>query len=461
MKKLDRYAAMKRLLINRIVLFFALVCFGVALGYYLHGRDVVPYRVVTAVKRALHISSADQNPPGQWNPMDPGHPTEELSRHQKAEIEKLLSLGYAGGSVPRPRNTGVTHFDPSTAGKGLLFFTSGHGPEAALMTRDGVVLHQWRYAYRDIWAANKEAFLKPKKNGTTSCWRRAHLFPNGDILAIYEGHGLVKLDQNSRLMWSYAGKCHHDLHVDEDGRIWVLTREAGIVPRLDASEPVLLDFFTVLSPGGEFERRIPLLEAFETSVYASCLDKAPATGDIFHTNTLERFDGSLAHLSPIFAKGNILTSMREMNVIAIVDPRQTRVVWALSGMWVKQHQPTLLESGHILLFDNLGRHGRSKVIEIDPLTQEIVWAYADGPGRSLYSKTCGSNQRLVNGNTLIIESDNGRALEVTPNLMIVWEYRNPHRAGKNNELIAAILDMVVLPEDFPLEWLPGKEDTGI
>jgi hypothetical protein len=208
-----------------------------------------------------------------------------------------------------------------------------------------------------------------------------------------------------------------------------------------------------LEPNGQVVRTVPLLAAFEDSDYASFLDKAADSGDIFHTNTIEVFDGSLAHLSPIFRAGGVLISLRELNVIAVVDPRTDQVAWALSGLWIRQHQPTLLDNGNILLFDNLGHRGRSKVIEIEPFTQKIVWAYADGPQRSLYSKTCGSNQRLPNGNTLITESDNGRVLEVTPEQVIVWEYRNPHRAGKENELIAAILEMIVLPEDFPRGWL--------
>jgi len=448
-----------RTLLIRLFIYFTLVCLGAALGYYLRSREVSPYSLMATLKRVLHVSPDHEGPLGHWARIDTKHPATGLSPDQKAEIEKLLSLGYAGGSVPRPRDTGVTRFDPSLADSNPVFFTSGHGPVALLMTREGELLNQWTYAYKDIWATNKEAFLEPKKNIGWTCWRRAHLFPNGDILAIYEGHGLVKLDKDSQLLWSYSGKCHHDIHVDEEDRIWVLTREADIVPRLDVKKPVLVDYVTILTPEGEFIRKIPLLEAMENSVYASFLDKAPVAGDIFHTNSLQQLDGTLAHLSPFFKQGNILTSMRELNVIAILDPQAEKIIWALSGMWIKQHEPTLLDNGHILIFDNLGHHGRSKLIEINPFTQKIVWAYEDSPEHSLFSETCGAGLRLVNGNTMIIESDNGRALEVTPEKSIVWEYRNPHFAGDNNEFIAAILCLTVLPNDFPLNWVRTMKST--
>lgn len=436
-------------------LLWAIAILAVAAGaaVLVGGRDSFPMRFADAAARRLHPPAPGHDLPGQWSVMDDDGGGHALSRVQRAAARKLLSLGYAAGSRPPPARSGVTRHDTTRSGRELMFFVSGHAPEALLITRAGVVRHRWRLDYRDVAATDPDAFLPPGRNNATGCWRRAHLFPDGGILAIYEGHGLVRLDRNSRLLWAYPGHCHHDLHVDDDGRIWVLTREAELAPRFGGDEPALLDYFTVLSAEGRFERRIPLLAALESSPFASLLDAAPAGGDVFHTNTLELLDGSLSHLSPIFARGNILTSIRELNALAILDPRRGTVVWALTGPWVKQHQPTLLPTGRLLLFDNLGRGGRSQVLEVDPLTREIAWSYADGPNRRLFSATCGSAQRLPGGNTLIVESDNGRVLEVTPDGVIVWEYRNEQRAGEHGELIAAILDMVALPEGFPVGWL--------
>jgi hypothetical protein len=434
---------------------FALLTIACGAGALFGGRDSLPARLIDAAVRRLHPAPEGADLPGQWSVMDPAadDASRAFTRSQQIEARKLLSLGYAAGSRSPPAATGVTHHDPGLSGRELMFYVSGHAPEALLITREGAVLHRWRCDYRDAAATDPSAFLPPGKFNATGCWRRARLFPNGDILAVFEGHGLVKLDKDSRLLWAYPGHCHHDLHVDEDGRIWVLTHETELAPRFSDDEPALLDYFTVLSPQGKFERRISLLAALESSPYADLLERAPAGGDVFHTNTLERLDGSLAHLSPIFRRGNVLTSIRELDTVAILDPERETIVWALAGPWVKQHQPTLLPNGRILLYDNLGQHGRSRVVEVDPLTRELAWIYADGPGSPLFSATCGAAQRLPGGNTLIIESDNGRALEVTPDGRIAWEFRNPYRAGKHRELIAAIPDMVALPEDFPVDWL--------
>ena len=54
---------------------------------------------------------------------------------------------------------------------------------------------------------------------------------------------------------------------------------------------------------------------------------------------------------------------------------QQTVIWAITGMWKFQHEPRLLDNGNILLFDNMGNAGMSRIVEFDPLTQKVVWTY--------------------------------------------------------------------------------------
>jgi hypothetical protein len=91
-------------------------------------------------------------------------------------------------------------------------------------------------------------------------------------------------------------------------------------------------------------------------------------------------------------------------------------------------------------------------MEIDPLTGRTVWEYG-GRGVDFSSRTMGSCQRLPNGNTLITESENGRAVEVTRDGRTVWEFYNPARAGDDGELVAVLFEVVRLPGDFPFRGL--------
>ena len=78
------------------------------------------------------------------------------------------------------------------------------------------------------------------------------------------------------------------------------------------------------------------------------------------------------------------------------------------------------------------------MIEFDPKTMAIVWQYAGTAQAPLESKIRADQQRLVNGNTLITESNGGRILEVTPDGEIAWEFVNPIRGGEGGERIPII-----------------------
>src|SRR3546814_14819535 len=102
--------------------------------------------------------------------------------------------------------------------------------------------------------------------------------------------------------------------------------------------------------------------------------------------------------------GDLLLSFREISTVAVFDPETEGIVWALPGSWLRQHDPDLLPNGDILLFDNEGNYagsadgtGVSRVIEVDPATQQIVWSYVgteDQPLGSIYRKSVGEGKRV-------------------------------------------------------------------
>jgi hypothetical protein len=374
--------------------------------------------------------------------------------------DDLQAVGYLSGYKPAGEHKGVTVHKPELAYQGFNLITSGHGQEAVLVDMQGRPLHTWHYDFKEAFPDFKRSEGSPSVNPFfDDFWRRLHLYPNGDLLAIYDGFGMIKLDKASNLIWAVSGGCHHDVFVDDDGLIYVLTREARLIPEIHPEREVLEEFMVVLSSEGRLLRKVSLLEAFKRSSYASFLDRIPEFGDIFHSNTVQVLDGSHAGTSPAFRKGNILTSIRNIDVIAILDMDEGRIVWALSGQWVAQHEPTLLETGNILIFDNQGHRGMSKVIEIQPFTQQIVWAYNGTPENGFFTESSGTVYRLPNGNTLIIESNTGRAFEVTVEGEVVWEYHNPHRAGANKELVATLFDVVRLDPTYTASWLTPQ--TGV
>ncbi len=409
-------------------------------------------------------------PPGRWLRVENRiHAEKKLSSHQKSVIKQLNAIGYLQGSVEAKAKKGVTIYDEKRASPGYNFYISGHLPEATLIDMEGNVLHRWHYAFRSIWSKRE---IK-KDSRRMLFWRKAYLFENGDLLAMHEGYGIVKLDKNSKLIWAQRLPAHHDLQVMPNGDIYVLTSFAHMVERVDKKTPILEDYISILSSNGEEKERISLLEIFENSAQEHSWVVAskefwkkekrrkavhPNT-DIFHTNTLAVLDGSIADKSRSFKKGNVLLSMCHLDMIAVVDLKMRKVVWSLKDVFGLQHDPSITSTGKILLFNNFFKvkPRRSSAMIIDPVSKKTEWQYSGSKGDVLFSKTCGTTEYLPNGNVLITETDNGRALEVTRDKKVVWEFYNPHLAGENNEYIASLFELIRLPQDFDISWAKGKK----
>lgn len=180
-----------------------------------------------------------------------------------------------------------------------------------------------------------------------------------------------------------------------------------------------------------------------------------------------------------FAPNNVIISSRAASLLAIVA-RDGSIAWRLGPDFsateqlrklrqiIGQHHahlipPGLPGAGNLLVFDNGGSSGygfagpiapngvgafaraTSRVLEIHPITLELVWSYA---APRFFSTNISGAQRLANGNTLITEGAGGRVFEVTSDGAIVWEYMNPLFAGPraSNDIYRAYR--------LPYAWLP-------
>jgi hypothetical protein len=346
---------------------------------------------------------------------------------------------------------GVTIDKPSQTYDGFTLLTTTQGARATLLDMRGKVVHQWELPFSQAWprAPHVEDPLRDEQIH----WFRCHLFPNGDLLAIYQaesdtpcGYGLVKLNKDSKLLWKYAGRVHHDLDVDEKGMIYTLMQElkrkapAGLAY---LPTPYVADSVVVLSPDGREVERVAVEEAFHDSAYSLLLSTAiveqsipedrahftssfeslsqPSKGDLFHTNSVKVLTQAQARKFPLFQAGQVLISLRSLHAIAVLDVRNRSVVWAALGPWRIQHDAEFLDTGRLLLFDNHGWSKGCRVIEYDPVTQAIPWVYSDPDSVPFHAAFRGMKQRLPNSNTLIVDPDNRRLFEVTQNKELVWE----------------------------------------
>jgi hypothetical protein len=214
---------------------------------------------------------------------------------------------------------------------------------------------------------------------------------------------------------------------------------------------------------------------------AAAVNKARGSFDWLHVNSATYvgpnrwFDRGDAR----FAPNHVIISSREASIIAIVD-RKGSIVWRMGPDFsasrelrairqiVGQHHAHIIPkglpgAGNLLVFDNGGSSGYgfaspiapdgrgafqragSRVLEIDPVTLQLVWSYQNA---RFFSTNISGAQRLPNGNTLITAGAGGRMFEVTVKGEIVWEYMYPQFSGANAS------NAVYRAYRIPYGWIP-------
>jgi hypothetical protein len=367
-------------------------------------------------------------------------------------IEQLGAIGYLSGTEAAGGPTGVVLHDPERVEPGLNFLTSGHGPVALLMDMRGEVLHEWRAEFAQVFPQHpdRDRAMEPHRN----FWRDAVLFPNGDILVIWELFGLFKLDRDSRVLWAVTEHVHHDLQITEAGEIAHLQAERKMIPGIPEKRAIE-DYIVVRDERGKKLRWLAMSDALRNAdwlglrraFWVRALARGYGLGkkglfDPFHTNSLRLLSElEAARLGESFRAGDALVSLAMLDTVAILDMEAGTTRWWQQGPFGMQHQPQPTPDGGIILFNNFLTAERSSVVTLDPKTRQVIREYTGPEAEPLYSRRSGGVQVLRNGNVLIVETDGGRALEVTPAGELVWQYRSPYPAGKNGDLVANLYSL--------------------
>jgi len=331
---------------------------------------------------------------------------------------------YTGSPMDRisPGRLGLRKYVKGRTWRGYTLFSAAFGHTEYLIDNSGLVVHTWPVTHSQL----------------------AEILPNGNLLADNFSFGLEELSPDGRIVWSWQGDYHHDFERLPNGNtVMLIARKTPVIPGFYRKgyepEEMRSDVIVEVDRKGDVVWEFSFAEHLEELrdlgglpwpvryVLRDHLRKEAEQGpsDWAHTNTIEVLpDTPLGRRDRRFRPGNLLFSFRALDMIGVVDRRREEVVWTWGlGILDGQHQPTMLEDGNILLFDNGTYRGSSSVLEIDPSTEEIVWRYEDGS--NFFSPFRSGVQRLPNGNTLICESDAGRIFEVTPNSEIVWDYWSP------------------------------------
>lgn len=381
----------------------------------------------------------------QWYPAEPvGQTLHTLTETQKDMTGVTVAKDELDTLLAQKKVT----WDKDLADNGYTLLTVRYASDVLLVDMQGNIVHRWHVPYYSIWDRSSR-----RADEDWIYMEKALAFTNGDLLVTYTaandtpyGYGIAKIDKDAKLIWKYNGNTHHDITIDPDtGNIVALTQrftKKGEKPYEVIPFPTLEDFAVILSPDGNELDRISILDAFYHSPYRLLLNdynKNELDWDRTHTNSVEVLSVAMAAHFPQFAPGQILISLRNIDTIAVLDPKTRRIVWAFNGIWRGQHSPQFLANGHILLLDNKGHVENhkiySRVLEFNPTTLGVEWSYPITKEQYFFTDSFGRVQRLENGNTLVTDAMNGHILEVTAEGKQAWEYRIPLLSRRSNRVV--------------------------
>jgi hypothetical protein len=193
-------------------------------------------------------------------------------------------------------------------------------------------------------------------------------------------------------------------------------------------ESIWLDRILRVSEGGDVLESIRVLDI----LYANDLEHLlfqydRLSGDVLHTNDVEPLDASLAGEYPLFDAGDLLVSLRWLNLVFVFDPETVEVKWHASDPFIWQHDPDFIGDGWIGIFDNNRVRGEatgegSRIIGFQPHTDSVDVLFRPTHLDRFYTHERGKWKRLENGNMLLTEATTGRVVEVSPNGRAVWEW---------------------------------------
>ena len=396
--------------------------------------------------------------------------------------------------------TGTTLYYPDKCYNSYVLY-DGRDGASYLIDMNGSIVHSWPYT--GFPCEMIDPAISGGMRGNLICQREPE---------IYSCENLLIVDWDANVIWQWGdeapgGKArqNHDLAPLPNGNLLLIAFLECRLPET-SDQPVMDQVIYEVNRKGEIVWQWICSEHIEELGFRGekkdllFSSRMRPRSSIFVLNDMAPlgpnrwFDDGDSRFHP----DNIMIDSREGCFIAIIEKATGKIVWrlgpdypaaydyskaAFSGKLPRpidaicgQHDAHMIPkglpgAGNVMVFDNQGAAGippfylnmfpGSRVLEIDPLSQQIVWQY-DGscsglPFWTFFSSFISSARRLPNGNTLIDEGMNGRLFQITAEGQIVWEYVNPffgRWADHDVQSGGSRSNYVFRAQPIPYDWVP-------
>jgi hypothetical protein len=427
------------------------------------------------------------------------------------------------------RQTGVTYSDPDNVYNTFVIFT-GADSITRLIDLNGSVVQKWEFP------GMPARVLDPGLSGGKKGNLLLQLSSTDDPRAgVYSNRTIGQVDWDGKRIWEWGSKSlggaarqNHDWQLLPNGNwlllVTVLRVVDGFGPKAIGDQSVVEvspDGTIVWSwSSGDHISELGLSDNGLSLLYeAFARDPNDPWGPLEWNSASTLGPNKWYYENPekhsVFHPDNIIIGFRKINVVAIIDKSSGNVVWRLGPYFEEepgdehhrvlrynvprpldqisgQHNPHIIPkglpgAGNVLIFDcqgaagfppaALGKYSGSRILEVNPVTKEIVWQYTAEdsglPPWTFFSSFVSNAQRLPNGNTHITEGMTGRLFQVTPKGKVVWEYYSPYTGygepgipGEGEPETkeggrAWTTPLVYRSQAVPNEWLPHQVKRAV
>lgn len=168
-----------------------------------------------------------------------------------------------------------------------------------------------------------------------------------------------------------------------------------------------------------------------------------ADWDPFHPNDIEPLTKEKADSYEMFEEGDLLVSLRSINLVFVFRPSTKEIIWHIYGLTSRQHDPDWNNRGSITIFDNKYHNGSSTISSINPHDgdmEALVFSTSD----FLFFKPTGGNHEISDdGDMIFFNTDSavyGRSSNAISNEM-AFVFLNRYKNGKFvSPIILDVLD---------------------